>query len=65
MLGQIIELNVALGVHYSRFTVVFGVVGADAVVLVANVDVAIGVENFAYLALLIGFEGGDTSSFGR
>src|SRR5579864_4677089 len=61
VLGQIVELNVSRSVHYSCFAVVFSVVGADAVVLVANVDVAIGVENLAYLALLIGFQGGDAS----
>jgi hypothetical protein len=60
MLGQVVQLNIAFRSDDAGFAIVFGVVGADAVVLVAHVNVAIGVENFANLVLLIGFQGSDS-----
>jgi hypothetical protein len=59
VLGQIIKLHVPLCIHHSGLAVVFSVVGANPIVLVVNVNVAVGVEDFAHLALLIRFQGGD------
>jgi hypothetical protein len=56
MLGEVVQLQVPVGDDHLRFTVVFGVVGPQARILVAHVHVAVGVENLPNLPLLIGFE---------
>ena len=43
------------GVDDARLAVVFGVIGANAIVLITHVHMAVSVENFSHLPLLIGF----------
>ena len=58
VLRRVIELHVALRDDDLGFAVIFDVVGAKPRVLVAHVHMAIGVEDFPYLALLVRFERG-------
>ena len=65
VLGQIIKLHVAASYHHLRVGVVLDVVRAEPRVLVADIDVAIRVEDSAGLLLLVCFEGGFTSCRGE
>ena len=58
VLRHVIELHVAARDHHLGFAVVFHVVGAKPRILVAHVHVAIGIEDFPDLALLVRFERG-------
>jgi hypothetical protein len=65
VLRQIIELHVAASYHHLRVGVVLDVVRAEPRVLVADIHVAIRVEDSAGLLLLVCFEGGFASSRGE
>jgi len=59
VLGEMIELDVAAGFGDFGVVVVLDVIGAQAGVLVENVDAAVGESGAADLALVFGFDGGD------
>ena len=58
VLRHVIELHIAACDHDLGFIVVFHVIGAQPRVLVVHVHMAVGVEDFADLALLVRFQRG-------
>ncbi len=58
VLRHVVELHVAAGFRHLRVFVVLDVIGAQARVVVQQIDVAIGIVDAANLALLVGFEAG-------